>query len=154
MQGTVRRAEIQLHCAVTYQVSVFILLRISMYCRSAGRYIRQGALLSQLLVNTSEHTAAGGSSSRMSEPVFFHTVDNRTPSAYRFILHDKTAFIQLCVNACLLQELRTALHTVSCITGAVIINSMNTLWLPPPPATKSAIAAICTLVTVKLLTQN
>ena len=58
----------------------------------------------------------------MSEPVFFHTVDNRRASAYRFSLHDKSAFVQLC----LLQDLRTALHIVSRITGAVIINSMDT----------------------------
>jgi hypothetical protein len=115
-----------LHCAVTYQVSVSSCCAFRCTCRSAGRYIRKVALLSQVLVNTSEHTAVGGSSSRMSEPVFFHTVDNRTPSAYRFILHDTTAFVQLCVPVCLLQDLRTALHTASRITGAVIINSMNT----------------------------
>ena len=77
-------------------------------------------------MSTSEHTTVEGSSSRMSEPVFFHTVDNRTPSAYWFALNDKTAFVQLCVTVCLLQDLQTALHTVSCITGAVVINSMNT----------------------------
>jgi hypothetical protein len=115
-----------LHCAVTYQVSVSSCCAFSCNCRSARRYIRKGAHLLQVLVNTSEHTAVGSSSSRMSEPVFFHAVENRTPSEYRFILHDKTAFVQFCVTVCLLQDLRTALNTVSCITGAVIIDSMNT----------------------------
>jgi len=73
------------------------------------------------IAGAGEHTSLEGSSSRMSEPVFFHTVANWTPSAYRGILHDKIAFVQLCVTVCLLQDL----HTVSCITGAVVINSMN-----------------------------
>ena len=110
-----------MQCAVTYQVSVSSSCAFRCTCLSARRYIWKGAL-----VNTSEHTSVEGSSSRMSEPVFFHTVDNRTPSVYRFTLNDKAAFIQLCVTVCLLQDLQTALHTVSCITGAVLINSMNT----------------------------
>jgi hypothetical protein len=108
-------------CAVTFQVCVSSSCAFRCTCLSARRYIWKGAL-----VNKSEHTSVEGSSSRMSEPSFFHTVDNRTPSAYRFTLNDKTQFVQLCVTVCLLQDLQTALHTVSCTTGAVVINSMNT----------------------------
>jgi hypothetical protein len=107
LRGTVKLA---LRCNLPGSVSSCSAFRCT--C-SARRYIRKGALLSQVLVNTTAHTSVGGSSSRMSEPVFFHTVDNRTPSTYRFILRDKAASVQLCVTVCLLQGLK---HLYSCVS--------------------------------------
>jgi hypothetical protein len=119
------RRKFTVHCAVTYQVSVSSCCAFRLYLSfNKAVHSERGPIIAVAGEHEWTYSDRGGSSSRMPEPVFFHAVDNWTPKCIR--LRDKTVFGQLCVTVCLLQDLRTAMHTVSCITGAVVINSMNT----------------------------